>query len=90
MKLVTKAMVSVDGDQSKFVSAENDSHFSGLCVGANPLAYMRIESIKAPSKASVINSCINQKKEQLTRCVYGTLHWFSSSLQKVDVQKNLL
>ena len=90
VQAIADAIFNVDGDQRKVTAAEINSNFSGLCVGENLLACKRIESIKVPRHASVIYSRINQKKEQMTRCVYGTLHGFSSSLQKVDVQKNLI
>ena len=64
VQVIADAIFNVDGDQRKVTAAENNSNFSGLCVGENLLACKRIESIKAPWYASVIYSRINQKKSK--------------------------
>ena len=63
-QVIANPSFSVDDDQRKVIAAENNSNFSGLCVGENLLACKRIESIKAPWYASVIYSRINQKKSK--------------------------
>ena len=64
VRVKASQIFSVHGDQGNVISAEINTYFSGLCVGANLFDCKRIESMKVGEYESVIYSRINQKKYQ--------------------------